>query len=146
MSTQKYDRVAIVTLQDNTSSALASGARAFAATTSPYANDSNLNFWGDIELAVTYGTAPTAGKLLQVYAVPTLDGTNYADGDSSVAPDVGLRIGAVAVRNVTSAQRLVIRNCLLPPHSIKLLLENGADQQISSAWTMKIVAFRTQSV
>src|SRR5437660_1501836 len=107
MSSQKYERIAIVTLQDNTSAALASGARVFAATTSPYANDSNLNFWGDLELAATYGTAPTAGKILQVYAIPTLDGTNYADGDASIAPDAGLRLGGVAVRAVTTAQRMV---------------------------------------
>src|SRR5262249_20271332 len=96
MSSQKYERLSIVTMQDNTSAALASGARVLGATTSPYANDTNLNFWGDLELAVTFGTAPTANKLLQVYAVSTIDGSNYVDGDASVTPDVGLRLGAVA--------------------------------------------------
>ena len=146
MSSQKYERLSIVTMQDNTSSALASGARVLCATTSPYANDTNLNFWGDLELAVTFGTAPTANKLLQVYAVSTIDGSNYVDGDASVTPDVGLRLGAVAVRAVTSAQRLAIGRCVLPPHSFKLLFENGADQQISGGWTIKLVPYRTQSV
>ncbi len=146
MSSQKYERIAIVTVQDNTSAALTAISRAFCATISTVVNDTELNFWGDFELLVTFSVAPTAGKVLQAWAIPTLDGTNYMDGNETVAPDTGLRLGGVAVRAVTTAQRLAIPRCVLPPHSFKLLLDNGADQTISAGWQIKLIKYRTQSV
>jgi len=43
------------------------------------ADGSAQDLMGDVELVVTYGTAPTAGSVVDVYAVPAVDGTNYAD-------------------------------------------------------------------
>lgn len=148
MSTQKWERGSSVTLQDNTSSALTSGSSVLAATTNPYdnANSSNLYFWGDVELVGVFTTAPTAGKLLELWGVPSIDGTNYADDPTvSGGADAGLRLSAVAVRNVTGTQRLVFRNCLLGPHKLKFYLKNGADQTMSNSWTLTLIPIRTQS-
>lgn len=145
MATQKYNVGSLVNMQaTGTSLALSAGSTVVALTNQPYDNRTNLFFWGDIDLVCTFGTAPTAGKILELYAIPSLDGTNFADGDASKTPDAGLRIGAVAVRGVNTQQRLTFRGCNLPPHKFNLVLKNGADQTISAGWTLDILPYDSQ--
>src|SRR3954468_17781018 len=62
----------------------------------------------DIELVVTYGSAPTASTGVSFWFLTTQDGTNYEDGDNSTTPG---RMPDVVfpLRAVTTAQRIVRR-------------------------------------
>jgi hypothetical protein len=60
---------------------LANNARAISGAVD---NTADLDFWDDVELVVTYGTAPSAGGTVELYLVESVDGTNYGDGDADV--------------------------------------------------------------
>lgn len=92
-------------------------------------NSTNLDLFDDLELAVTFGSAPTAGTVVEVYLVISIDGgTNYADGSSTVLPASSSYLGGFAVRAVTTAQRIPIRGVPLPPGSFKYLVQNTTNQ------------------
>lgn len=88
-----------------------------------------LDLFADLELKVTFGTAPTAGAVVELYLLPSIDGgTTYPDGSSSVAPQSSLYVGGFAVRSVTTAQVMVIRGIALPPGYYKYLVQNTTNQ------------------
>lgn len=103
------------------------GATTGKAISSAFDNSSNLDLFADFELLVTFGTAPTANTVVELYIVPTIDGTNYADGSTSVLPQASLYVGGFVVRNVT-AQRMVLRGISLPPGLFKMLVQNTTNQ------------------
>jgi hypothetical protein len=76
----------------------------------------------ELELVVTYGTAPTANTGVSVWLLRSVDGTNTEDGSSSVtparAPDV-----VFPLRAVTTAQRIV-RRVVIPPGNWTPLAKN----------------------
>jgi hypothetical protein len=145
MASQRYENGSLTTLMSTELDGLGSGAKALGATAFDNAASGSGFFWADFELNVTFGTAPTAGKVVELYLIPAMDGTNYADGSGTVDPEIGLRAGGVAVRNVNTAQRLVFRNAALPPWKFKPLLKNGADQGFAASGnTLSIGPFRTQ--
>ena len=82
----------------------------------------------DLVLEVTFGTAPTAGTVVEVYIIPAVDGTNYADGSSSILPQAALFVGGFVVRNVNTAQKLALRGVPLPPGLFKYLIQNTTNQ------------------
>lgn len=92
----------------------------------------------DVELVVTFGTAPTAGTGVSVWFLQSSDGTSYEDGSASVtparAPDLVL-----PVRAVTTAQRIV-RQAVLPWGLLTPLLRNDGTGQAfaASGNTLKI--------
>jgi hypothetical protein len=57
--------------------ALANGS--YSAASAAIDNTSNLDLFDDLELTVTYGTNPTANAPVEIYLIPSTDGTNYAD-------------------------------------------------------------------
>jgi hypothetical protein len=112
---------------------------ALAATTgkaisSAIANDESqaqptLDLFADVELAVDFVTAPTAGTVVELYLLPSIDGgTTYPDGSTSVLPQSSLYVGGFAVRNTTAAQIMVIRGVALPPGYYKYLVQNTTNQ------------------
>jgi hypothetical protein len=104
------------------------GATSGKAISSAQDNSATLALFDDVELNVTFGSAPTAGTVVELYLVTSIDGTNYADGSSSVLPQSSLYVGGFAVRAVTSAQRMHIRGVALPPGLFKYLLQNTTNQ------------------
>src|SRR4051812_10343049 len=74
---------------------LASGSRA-ASSAGAIDNTSGLDFLIDLEFLVKYtSSAPSAGVIAaDVYLVPSLDGTNYAEGSTSVTPQGALYVGS----------------------------------------------------
>lgn len=94
---------------------------------------------GDWELAVTFGTGPTLDAAIDLYLVPAVDGTNYVDGDASIRPAPNLYVGSFYVRNVTSAQRMAIRDVPMPPGLYKAVIANNSGQAFpSSGSTLKV--------
>lgn len=85
----------------------------------------------DLELVVTYGTAPAANTGCSVWFLASQDGTNYEDGDASTTPARNPDV-VLPVRAVTTAQR-VIRRAWLPWGLSKALLKNDGTGQAMAA-------------
>jgi hypothetical protein len=98
----------------------------------------------ELELVVTYGTAPTASTGVSVWLLRSIDGTNTEDGSSSVtparAPDV-----VFPLRAVTTAQRIV-RRVVIPPGNWTPLLKNDGTGQAFAATgnTLKVLPLTYQ--
>lgn len=104
------------------------------AGSSAVANSTNRNTLGVFELVVTFGTAPTAGRTVDLFLVPALDGTNYADGhDAAVDPTANSYAGSFVVRGVNTAQRLVVTDVQLPATNFKAVVVNRAGQAFAAS-------------
>ena len=79
------------------------------------------------------GGAATANTALTLWAVQSLDGTNYEDGDASTTP-AKLPLCVFPVRAVSTAQRITRVSIPLPPGLSKYLLRNdGTGQALASS-------------
>lgn len=88
-----------------------------------------LDLFADLELAVDFVSAPTAGTVVELYLLPSIDGgTVYPDGSTSILPQSSLYVGGFAVRSTTAAQVMMIRGVALPPGSYKYLVQNTTNQ------------------
>lgn len=98
-----------------------------------YANSTDLrqHFW--LEFTGSFGSSPTAGRMLTVFALKALDGTNYEDGDASTTPPATAVVATLPVRATTSAQRITSRRFELPPCKIKFVLQNDADTSLAAS-------------
>lgn len=96
-------------------------------------NSATHALYHDLELAVTFGVAPADNAVVEVYLLPSVDDTNYADGSNTVLPRGNLLAGVFFVRNVTTAQRLALRNVEVPPGSFKYLIRNTAGQSMAAS-------------
>jgi hypothetical protein len=125
--------------------ALASSGRAIS---SAIDNSSNLDLFDDLELTVTFATAPTADTAIELYLVPSLDaGTSYADGSSTVTPQSALFVGGFVVRNVNTIQRMIVRGVALPPGFFKYLVRNGTNQAFpATGSTLERNSYQLQSL
>jgi hypothetical protein len=92
----------------------------------------------DVQLEVTFGTAPTANTGVSLWFLSQGDGTNYEDGSSSITP-ARLPDVVFPVRAVTTAQR-INRRVMLPWGNITPLLKNDGTGQAfaASSNTLKI--------
>jgi hypothetical protein len=92
-------------------------------------NSTDLDLFDDLELAVTFASAPTAGGVVEVYLLPSIDGgTTYPDGSTSVLAQGSLYVGGFIVRAVATAQVLVMRGVALPPGLFKYQVQNTTSQ------------------
>lgn len=145
MAETRYKPESIATVLTTELNSLASGSRKLSGAIS---NDgaTELNFWDDVELVVTFGTAPSVGEVVSLYLIPAADNSNFADGSDSVDPPATSFVGSFPLRAVTSAQRLVVRGVQLPPTEFKYLIKNETSQAFASSGnTLKRVPYRTQS-
>jgi hypothetical protein len=96
------------------------------AVTTAIDNSSTLDLYDDVELAVTFASAPTAGKTVALFLLPSVDGSNYGDGDASTANTPSHFVGTFVARAVGTAQRLMLRGVQLPPGLFKYQLINNS--------------------
>ena len=100
----------------------------------------------DVELTVTFGTAPTANSNCSVWLLAALDGTNYETGGASTTParmpDVVFPLAAV------TTQQIYTRRAFLPWGLFKALLKNDGTGQAfpASGSTLKIKPVTPESV
>jgi hypothetical protein len=81
----------------------------------------------DLELVVSFATAPAANSGIAVWLLGSTDGTSYEDGSSSVTPARGWDV-LFPLRPVSGAQRIV-RRAWLPWGMWKPLALNQATGQ-----------------
>ncbi len=101
-------------------------------------NTSALDLWADFQLNVDFVSAPTAGTSVDLYLVPSVDGTNYADAAVAQAP---YYVGSFPMSAVTPAQIAVIRQVPLGPGKFKPAVVNGSGQAFPATGTT--VQFRS---
>lgn len=134
-----------------TSGSAAIVAAARGALSAAWANGTDLAPFNNVVLTCAFGTAPIAGRRVQVYAIPQLD-SNYMDGSDTVTPSSNLLIGWAFVRNTTGTQRLEMRRgpgdppVQYGPHNYKFVVENLTDQTMSAAHTLDIIPHQLESV
>lgn len=137
------DSTTIVSALTTGLDSLASNSRAIS---SAIDNGTGRDLYGDLELVVTYGVAPAAGaKVAEIYLLPTVDGTNYPEGSTSVTPQRALLVATFESRSPSTsvAERLVINGITLPPRNYKLLLVNTSGQAYASSGnTLKIKPYK----
>lgn len=110
-------------------------------------NTSNKDLFMDVEIKTKFGTNPTANSVWNMYLIPSLDGTNYGDGDASVAPPASAFVGAFEVRAVTTQQRiLAVRDIPIPALNFKLIFENKTGQTSSNSAGENEVYYRTHTL
>ena len=135
-----------VLLDSQLNSLAASTGSAVGSTVWDNSAQGNQYFWGDFELLVTYGTAPTAGQTCDLYMIESVDGTNYADGSATIQV-ASHYIGSFVLRAVNTAQRITIRGVPLPPCKFKLELLNGAGQAMAASGNqVQALLYRTQGI
>ena len=91
----------------------------------------------DFVLTGTFGTAPTEGTVLALYARPLdVDGTADTEAPETTLPTVF--IGAFVVNNVTTAQTMALRAYDVPTKADYYVHNNGTGQTLSAGWTLKV--------
>ena len=110
-------------------------------------NSSNLDLFADFMLAVTFGTAPTAGSSVDLYILPSVDGgTTYSDTPAATSPPKELLAGSFYVRAVTSAQEIALPNVSIPEKFKCCLINNAGQTMAASGNTLKYQSWHLQSV
>lgn len=141
MSTEKFSAMtaqaaALTTQLDS----LADGAAS--AVGGAYDNGTDLNRFAVAELAVTFGTSPTANALIDLYMTPAPDGTNYSDGSADATPPAAEYVGSFQVNASTSAQKLTTGRFELLPCKVKFFAVNRTGQAFpASGSTVTIYTF-----
>lgn len=88
-------------------------------------------------IAATFGTAPTEGTVLALYARPlNIDSTNDSEVPETTRPT--RYIGSFVVNNVTTAQYISLIAYDVPAEASYYIHNNGTGQTLSSGWTLKV--------
>lgn len=114
-------------------------------------NTSNLDLYMDLRLEIKYtSSAPAAGiKVAEIYLLPSVDGTNYAEGGTSVTPQSSLLVATLESRNgSTSAfEYLAALGIPIPPLNFKLCLVNTSGKTLAATGnTLKYQPLKLQAV
>lgn len=110
MGTIKGEIGAAQTVLSTELNALANNAGAISTTAFDNATVLALWLFGDFELNVTFAAAPSANTFIDMYLLPSLNGTTFNDGTSG-ASALGVAsnfIGSFPIRNVVTAQQLTL--------------------------------------
>ena len=105
---------------------LANGARVLGDEIDNTGGRHTFSDW-DLKLGGHGASIWAVGGYLELHFVPAVDGSVYADGDASVEALQNTLVGTFAIRNVSTAQRLVVRRVLLPATKFKPLILNRVD-------------------
>lgn len=109
---------------------LASGSNVVGAVMTPPANAGEA----DWELLFTPTASIAAGVTVPLWLLPTLDGTNYADGGSA-DPQAAHLVGVFVCATGAGQQRLIIRGIPWPAWPCKAVISNDTGQAFSAALT-----------
>ena len=85
----------------------------------------------DLELLLDLAGTPVRDEVVDVYLLPSLDGTNFATGDASTTPASDLLVFSFHVIAATD-QRLVAANIPLPVGLFKFLVHNQSGVAFSA--------------
>lgn len=92
-------------------------------------NSTNRLRYVDVQLSITYGTNPTAGSIIELWVVRSVDGGSTYE---AVPPLSGL-VGAFVLAATTSTQVLIVPGVALPPGFFKFHLVAKTTGQTAAA-------------
>jgi hypothetical protein len=95
------------------------------------------------DLYVRGAAAFTAGGSADLYLVPAVDGTNYADGGDSTQPPAACFVGSFDLAAVATQQRRVLLMVPLPHALFKPLLWNSGGQAFTNTDNENVLSYRT---
>ena len=104
-------------------------------------NAADLNQYGVFELQARGASSFTAGGYVEMYLIPSADGTNYSDGDDSVAPPASCLVGIFPLRAVSTQQRVTLWGVPLPPLKFKPLIVNKTGQAFTNTDAENLLKF-----
>jgi hypothetical protein len=112
------------------------------AASSTYANQTNLDLYGDLEVNIG-ALSPTTGGYVAIYILVAVDGTNFpAQSDADLRLTTTQLLCNIPIGTTAStAQRVAIRNILLPPEPFQIKLDNQSGATLPSGWTVKMNAY-----
>jgi len=100
-------------------------------------NSTNLYIFADIEIVLASAGFTGTDSGIDIYLIPSVDGTNYGDWTGNVTTDEqensGYYVGSVTTSGATAAQRLVCRNILLPNGLYKYGFRSRAGVTLASS-------------
>jgi hypothetical protein len=121
------------------------GNNTMTAASSAIANQTNLDMYVDIEVNLA-SLSPTTGAYVSLYLLEAVDGSNYpAQSDA----DLRLTVTQVLViiplgTTAATAQRIAVRNVVIPPGSFKIKLDNQSGVALAASGnTVKFNAYNT---
>lgn len=104
-----------------------------------YTTSTDGSSYPDAEFALTctFGTAPTEGAVLALYARELdFDGTLDAEVPEATRPS--RFIGSFIVNNVTTSQSMALTAYDVPVKADYYIHNNSTGQTVSSGWTLKV--------
>lgn len=122
------------------STELNSLANATGATGAEYDNATNKYTLGVIEVVFGTGSNATAGNTVDIYLVPSADGTNYTDGAGTPANVSASQYAGSVICRAATAHRLALNQVLLPLCKFKAVLVNNSGQAFNASGnTVKVL-------
>jgi len=100
-------------------------------------NSSTKYMLADLELVLGSAAFTGTDSAIEIYLVISVDGTNYPDWTGNVATDEQENdkhfIGSMTTNADTSAQRMTLRNVLLPNGTFKFGIRNRAGVTLAAS-------------
>lgn len=125
---------------------LANGATKLSAAVS---NDdaAERNLYADFEFTIAaQGSARANDAHVQLYLLPSIDGTNFTYGDDSTTPPASALVGSFILDASTSARVVHLRGVELPPEDFKLLVYNNTGQALAASGnTLKLFRYNLET-
>jgi hypothetical protein len=113
------------------------------AASSTLDNSTNLDLYCDIEVNLA-SLSPTAGAYVAIYVWEAIDGTNFpAQSDADLRLTTTQLLCTVPIGTTAStAQRVTVRNVVLPPAKIQFKLDNQSGVSLNaSGSTVKLITY-----
>lgn len=111
-------------------------------------NSTNKYMFADVEIVLASAAYTGTDSGVEVYVVPSLDGTNYPTWTGSVTTDEQSNnnyfVGFVSTTGTTSGQRMVLRNVELPSGKYKFAFRSRLN--VASAASGNSASWRPYSV
>jgi|SRR5215469_3142136 len=120
---------------------LANGSMSAASAT--YDNSANLDLYVDIEVVLA-SLSPSAGAFVAIYLLESVDGTNFpAQSDADLRLTTTQLLCTIPIgTTAATAQRVVVRNVLLPPAKVQFKLDNQTGVALNASGnTVKILPY-----
>lgn len=119
------------------------GNNTMSAASSAIANQTNLDIYVDIEVVLA-SLSPTTGAFVALYILLAVDGTNYpAQSDADLRLTATQLLCTIPVgTTATTAQRVAVRNVVIPPGSFEIKLDNQTGVALNASGnTVKLYSY-----
>lgn len=128
-----------VTVLSTELNSLAAGGAVVSATID---NDADLDTFADFELFVNFTGTPGLAEAVDLWAVRTVDGSNFEDASTTIFPRAEF-LGSFLVHDNGNDQRLILPEIRLPPRDFKVLLHNQTVNGLeASGHVLKMLTYK----